>query len=107
MTIRSLRRARGISQESLAAMAGIDRSYMSSVERGLRNVSVLNVARIAEALGVPVWELFHQLNVSPPVTGRPVDADSEAGPDLTDVPPNATLADGGTFDWEPHYLSLG
>lgn len=64
LTIRSLRRERGLSQEALAALAHIDRSYMSSVERGLRNVSVLNVARIAGALDVPVRDLLGPREVS-------------------------------------------
>jgi transcriptional regulator with XRE-family HTH domain len=58
LTIRALRRERGLSQETLAELADIDRSYMSSIERGKRNVSVLNVARIAAALDVPVRDLF-------------------------------------------------
>jgi len=58
LTIRSLRRERGLSQEALADLAQIDRSYMSSVERGLRNISVLNIARIAKALDVPVRDLL-------------------------------------------------
>ena len=57
-TIRTLRHERGLSQEALAELAEIDRSYMSSVERGLRNVSVLNIARIAAALDVPVRDLL-------------------------------------------------
>jgi transcriptional regulator with XRE-family HTH domain len=56
--IRSRRRERGLSQESLADIARMDRSYMSGVERGLRNVSVLSVARIASALEVPLSDLF-------------------------------------------------
>jgi transcriptional regulator with XRE-family HTH domain len=58
LRIRSLRRERGLSQEALAGLARIDRSYMSSVERGLRNISVLNIARIATALDVPVRDLL-------------------------------------------------
>jgi transcriptional regulator with XRE-family HTH domain len=58
LTIRGLRRERGLSQEALADLAQIDRSYMSSVERGLRNVSVLNIARIAAALDVPARDLL-------------------------------------------------
>ena len=54
----ALRRERGLSQEALADLAQIDRSYMSSVERGLRNISVLNIARIAKALDVPVRDLL-------------------------------------------------
>ncbi len=58
MTIRSLRRERGLSQETLADLADIDRSYMSGVERGLRNISVLNLSRVARALDVPLVELL-------------------------------------------------
>jgi transcriptional regulator with XRE-family HTH domain len=58
VAIRTQRRARKLSQEALAALAGLDRSYVSSVERGLRNVSVLNLARIAAALNTSVWDLF-------------------------------------------------
>jgi transcriptional regulator with XRE-family HTH domain len=68
LTIRALRRERGLSQEALAALAQIDRSYMSSVERGLRNVSVLNVARIAAALDVPVRDLLGPREVVRPAT---------------------------------------
>ena len=61
VVIRQLRRQKGLSQEVLADLAHIDRSYMSSVERGLRNVSVLNVARIATALQVPLSDLLYLL----------------------------------------------
>src|SRR5215471_10167198 len=63
IAIRSRRRARGLSQESLAALAQLDRSYMSSVERGLRNISVLNLARIAGALETTVWDLLGSRDV--------------------------------------------
>jgi transcriptional regulator with XRE-family HTH domain len=59
VVIRQLRRQKGLSQEALADLAHIDRSYMSSVERGLRNISVLNVARIATALQVPLCDLLY------------------------------------------------
>jgi transcriptional regulator with XRE-family HTH domain len=59
VTIRRLRRQRGLSQEALADRAHIDRSYMSSIERGRRNLSVLNVARIAGALRVPLCDLLY------------------------------------------------
>lgn len=58
--IRDLRAAKGWSQELLAEEAGIDRSYMSGVERAVRNVSVLNLAKIARALGVPIGTLFEK-----------------------------------------------
>jgi transcriptional regulator with XRE-family HTH domain len=56
--IRSLRLEKGWSQEELADAARLDRSYMSGIERGVRNVSVLNLARIAKALGRPIAALF-------------------------------------------------
>ena len=56
--IRELRAARSYSQEAFADRVGVDRSYMSGIERGVRNFSVLNLARIARALGVPVSTLF-------------------------------------------------
>jgi transcriptional regulator with XRE-family HTH domain len=56
--IRSLRMARGYSQEALAAEAEMARSYYGSIERGERNFSVLGLLRIARALNVSVVELF-------------------------------------------------
>ena len=50
--IQSLRRREGLSQEALADRAGIDRSYMSGIERGVCNPSVLMVVKIAKALDV-------------------------------------------------------
>ncbi len=56
--IRAARHDCGLSQEALADAAGIDRSHMGKIERGERNVSVLNVARVAEALGTTVASLM-------------------------------------------------
>jgi transcriptional regulator with XRE-family HTH domain len=56
--LRRLRKRLGVSQESLAARAGIDRTYLSSCERGRRNVSVDNIYRLASALNADVRELF-------------------------------------------------
>lgn len=52
--IRQARKASGLSQEALADTCGIDRSHMGKIERGERNVSFLNIARIADALGLPI-----------------------------------------------------
>ncbi len=49
---------KGVSQEALAAAADLHRTYVSSVERGERNVSIVNIARLADALNVPIREFF-------------------------------------------------
>lgn len=56
--LRELRAERGLSQETVALEAGLNRGYYSGVERGVRNVSLTNIAKIAEALGVPASELL-------------------------------------------------
>ena len=55
--VRRERRRRGLSQEDLGFKAGLDRTYISSVERGKRNVSLLSIHRIAKALGVKPRDL--------------------------------------------------
>jgi transcriptional regulator with XRE-family HTH domain len=50
--IRAARNGRGLSQEALADAAGIDRSHMGKIERGERNVTLLNLLRVARALGI-------------------------------------------------------
>jgi transcriptional regulator with XRE-family HTH domain len=56
--LRRLRKERNISQEDFATDSGFDRGYISGVERGVRNPSVLVLVRIASALGVDIAELF-------------------------------------------------
>ena len=56
--VRELRKEKGLSQEALALACNIDRSYIGGVERGERNVSLLNIQKIADALGVAARELF-------------------------------------------------
>jgi len=50
--IRRMRARVGISQEALAVDAGLDRSYVGGVERGEHNITIMNIAKIAEALKV-------------------------------------------------------
>lgn len=56
--VRELREARGLSQEKLAELAGLHRTYVSSLERGQRNVGLDNIHAIARALDVPPSELL-------------------------------------------------
>lgn len=56
--VRAARYALGISQEELAARALLDRSYVGGVERGERNLSVLNINKLATALGEPFNDFF-------------------------------------------------
>jgi transcriptional regulator with XRE-family HTH domain len=50
--IRSYRKKLGVSQEELGDMAGLDRTYVGGVERGERNVSALNIEKLAKALKI-------------------------------------------------------
>lgn len=56
--IRTMRRERGISQEELAHITELDRSHVGRIERGERNVSVINLVRIAEGLEVPASDIM-------------------------------------------------
>lgn len=58
--IRAARLERDISQEELAARAAIDRSYMSSIERGAQNPGIVSLLRVTDALGMTAAELFAQ-----------------------------------------------
>lgn len=60
VAIRQTRLDRGMSQESLALLAEVDRSYLGRVERGDNNVAVLTLIRIAKALDVTTVELMKQ-----------------------------------------------
>jgi transcriptional regulator with XRE-family HTH domain len=56
--MRRLRAVRGLSQEALALETDMNRTYLSSVERSERNVSIDNIARIARGLQVDPWKLL-------------------------------------------------
>ena len=47
-----------VSQEAFADMCGLDRTYVGGIERGERNVALVNIEKIAKALRIPVSELF-------------------------------------------------
>ena len=56
--LREVRLQKDVSQEKLADLAGLHRTYISSVELGKRNISLLNIERLALALGVSMGELM-------------------------------------------------
>ncbi|RSZ38215.1 XRE family transcriptional regulator [Variovorax sp. 553] len=56
--IRRARKARGLSQEGLAEDSSVERAYMSSIERGLQNPSVMKLVQVANALGLPLADLI-------------------------------------------------
>ncbi len=59
LRLRQLRKEKGISQEELMAATGIHRTYLSEVERGIRNISIVNVEKISLALNIDVMEMFN------------------------------------------------
>ncbi len=59
--VRHLRKERGFSQDSFADVCGFHRTYIGAVERGERNISVLNLEVIAKALKVTVSDLFRDV----------------------------------------------
>lgn len=56
--LKSIRRKKGLSQEALAFACELDRSYVGGVERGERNISLINICKLARALEVPPGELL-------------------------------------------------
>lgn len=56
--VKELRNRLGISQEELADLAGLDRTYITSVECGKRNISIVNIEKLATALSVTLAEFF-------------------------------------------------
>lgn len=58
--IRGLRKTKGMSQEMLASKSGLDRTYLSDIELGKRNISLKNISLIAFHLGVSISDLFKE-----------------------------------------------
>lgn len=56
--LRAARKEKGMAQETLSLVCGLDRSYIGGVERGERNISLINIHRIANALGIPAKDLL-------------------------------------------------
>lgn len=57
-SVRAARLVQNLSQEALADLSGLDRTYIGGVERGERNISAINIARLCKALHVTPNQLF-------------------------------------------------
>lgn len=57
-TVQRLRTERGLSQEKFAELAGVHRTYIGMIERAEKNITLLNINKIANALGVDIKDLF-------------------------------------------------
>ena len=57
--IKELRAIRGLTQEDLAELSGLSRQYIGDVERGVRNISLVNIEKIARAFKIALSELFN------------------------------------------------
>lgn len=71
--VRRLRKKIEPSQEKFAARAGLSRTYMSEIERGVTNVSLDTISRVSKALGLSLTELFREVDAerSKRTQGRP------------------------------------
>ena len=60
-SLQKLRKKKDWSQEKLAELASLDRTYISSVERGKRNISIINICKLSKSLGVTPDYLLHEI----------------------------------------------
>lgn len=68
--VRQLRKALGLSQEDLAELTDLHRTYIGGIERGERNVALINIIRLAKALNVSPSELLKGIEwINPPTKG--------------------------------------
>lgn len=59
--VRQLRKEQGLSQEKFSLQIEMDRTYLASVEKGKRNISLENISKIAKGLNITLEELFRGL----------------------------------------------
>lgn len=57
--VRKIRKEQGLSQEQLAFKADLHRTYIGMIERAEKNITLLNIVKIAKALGINITELFY------------------------------------------------
>lgn len=69
--VRELRTGQGLSQEALAERAGLHRTYIGGIERGERNVSLVNIGLLADALGVSLAALMAAVDRERPASQPP------------------------------------
>jgi len=62
-TLRDARTEKGLSQEELADMAGLHRTYISQIERGVKSPSLRSLEQITDALETPLWLLLKRADV--------------------------------------------
>lgn len=60
LAVRNIRKRTGITQEELAHLAKIDRTYMSAIERGKKNPSIRVIYQLSQGLGVAVSDIVHE-----------------------------------------------
>jgi transcriptional regulator with XRE-family HTH domain len=60
--IKKIRQELGLSQEELADLTKLHRTYIGGVERGERNIGIINLAKIANSLGVPLTKLLNKID---------------------------------------------
>lgn len=58
LKVQKLRKSRGLSQEKLAELAGVHRTYIGMIERAEKNITLINISKIAKALEVDIKEFF-------------------------------------------------
>ncbi|MET7549190.1 helix-turn-helix transcriptional regulator [Streptomyces sp. NPDC005500] len=78
LAVRSVRTDLGWSQERLSAESGLDRTYVSGLERGRRNPALQTLARLADALGVPLHELVKRAEESARAVHLQSDSDASS-----------------------------
>lgn len=62
--LKQLRKKKNLTQEKLAEHAGLDRTYIGGIERGERNISLINIEKIAKALDIEIYEFFQNKDLT-------------------------------------------
>lgn len=62
-TIYSLRKEKGISQESFASKIGVHRTYIGMIERGEKNITIATLSKIAKGFNMHIWEILKKANL--------------------------------------------